>query len=414
MSDPHHAPDGTTARSLAHSPTATLRLFDVPELIVALARVKHAAARANHENGLLPSTVAEPIEGAAQRFADGHDHDAFCLPVIAAGGGTATNMNANEAIAAAARAGGVEVHPNDHVNLSQSSNDVYPTALKLALHPIAVAAADELARLAATFRIKAEEYASATRLGRTVWQDAVLVPIRDTHLGQAAAMQRLSDGLRTAARRLLAVQLGGTVLGTRAGSSQDFAERALGHLAGSTGLDLRPSESLTDAFAHSDVFSEVADAVARAGAVLHKIGQDLRVLSSGPVGGLRELTLPSIQPGSSIMPGKVNPVIPNMVIQASFGIRSASYAVSMAVAAGEPDINVNGPAVTASLYPALHALRENTAILNDHCVAGMVWNLDRLEEFKAGSYEDLMELARARGYDTASRSASTRGVSADA
>lgn len=396
----------TTSLSLSHSPTKTIHLYDLPELVEAFAHVKQACARANGDLGLISADTAQAIIEATQTLLKGERHETFVLPVIAAGGGTASNMNANEAIAALAAESGTAtepVHPNNHVNRSQSSNDVYPTCLKIALHPVASAAAAELDRLAETYEMKAAEYATASRLGRTVWQDAVIVPIRDTHHGHAAAMRRLADGLRFATASLLKVQLGGTVLGTGAGAAEAFADSAIAHLATATGLDIRPNDDLVDAFAHSDTFAAVADAAARAGAILFKLSHDLRILSSGPHAGLGELTLPAIQPGSSIMPGKVNPVVPNMVAQTSFGIRSAAYAVSMIVSAGEPDINVNGPAIAANLYPALHQLRESTAILNDSCVSGLTWNSARLEYYKDGSYEELIDMSASVGYDEAAR-----------
>jgi aspartate ammonia-lyase len=287
------------------------------------------------------------------------------------------------------------------VNRSQSSNDVYPTALKLTLHPIALAAARSLEQLAQTFRTKATEYDGFERLGRTVWQDAVVVPISDTHRAHAEALDRLASGLRRAAATMLFIPLGGTVLGTRAGSSLEFAKHAITELRRATSLDLRQSENLVDAFANSDSYADVAHAAARAALILRKISQDMRVLSSGPNAGLSELHLPRTQAGSSIMPGKVNPVIPNMVIHYSFGIQAASNVVEEAVAFGEPDINVNGPAVAAALYPALQQLSEIVINLDEHCVRGLSWDLDQVAENTRGSYEHAMRIAAASGYDVA-------------
>lgn len=400
----------TTELSLDHSPTKAIRLWDVPELIVALAQIKKAASRSNCTIGNMERGISARIIAACDDLIEGRNHEAFVLPVIAAGGGTATNMNANEAIAIAAdriSTNGTDssspVHPNDHVNLSQSSNDVYPTALKLALYPLAIAAADQLDALANTFRDKAVQYEGENRLGRTVWQDAVVVPISDTHAGQASAMERLASNIRHASQKLLRIQLGGTVLGTRAGSSVEFANTALEYLRQQTGLDLSPSENLIDAFAHGDVYAEVADAVGRAAVILQKISQDLRVLSSGPNAGLNELDLPVIQPGSSIMPGKVNPVIPNMVMQYAMVIRSASLSVAEAVVFGEPDINVNGPAVALVLYPALNNLQEAVRLLDEFCVRDMHWNLEQTRANTYASYEEAIESALVSGYDSVAR-----------
>ncbi|MGP9747064.1 lyase family protein [Brachybacterium sp. AOP29-B2-41] len=397
----------TTARSLAHSPVVAQHLYDYPELVVSFARIKRAAALANQHLGALDPALAARIIGACDELIAGENHRSFALPIIAAGGGTASNMNANEAIALAANRdsadGETPVHPNDHVNRAQSSNDVYPTALKLTLHPLTIAAAEQLERLAQTYRAKAAEFDGVERLGRTVWQDAVVVPISATHRGQADAMDRLAAGLRHAATTMLRIPLGGTVLGTRVGSSAEFAELAIAELRESTGLDLEQSPNLIDAFAHSDSYAEVAHAAARAALILRKVAQDLRVLSSGPRAGLGELHLPRTQAGSSIMPGKVNPVIPNMVIQYSFGIQAASQIVADAVAFGEPDINVNGPVITSALYPALHQLREIVQILDEHCVREMTWDLERVMANTQGSYEGAMGVAAASGYDAAVR-----------
>lgn len=396
----------TTARSLATSPVRVPHLYDAPELVLSFARIKRAAALANQRTGELDAALAARIVTACDQVVAGEHHRTFALPLIAAGGGTASNMNANEAIAAIANsaskaASAALIHPNDHVNRSQSSNDVYPTALKLTLYPLALTAAERLERLARTYRAKAVEFDGIERLGRTVWQDAVVVPISDTHRAQADAMDRLAAGLRRAATAMLRIPLGGTVLGTRAGSTAEFAEHAIAELCEATGLELQQSENLVDAFAHSDSYAELAHAAARAALILRKISQDLRVLSSGPHAGLGELHLPRTQAGSSIMPGKVNPVIPNMVIHYSFGIQAASQVVDDAVAFGEPDINVNGPAIAAALCPALQQLGEIVQLLDEHCVQGMTWDLDQVMANTRGSYEGAMAIANTSGYDVA-------------
>ncbi|PSL00870.1 aspartate ammonia-lyase [Murinocardiopsis flavida] len=395
-----------TALALDNSPATGMGLQDVPALVSAFAQVKIAAARANRGLATVDEHRADAIVAAAAEVAAGRHMRHFPLRVIAAGGGTATNMNVNEVVAAratelASAERRVDVHPNDHVNRSQSSNDVYPTAVKLTLIPLVRAVAAELRRLAGGFDRQAHEHSGLLRLGRTGWQDAVAVPVAATHRGHAHAMRRLAGQLDDAERELHAIPLGGTVLGTGSGAPDGFAESALSHLRELTGRDLRRSEDLTDAFAHSDTYSLVADTAARTAAVLFKICQDLRILSSGPHGGLAEVALPQLQPGSSIMPGKNNPVIPNMVLQTGFSVRAAAYAVSMAVSAGEPDINLNGPAVVANLVPALDELQATIAVLNDKCVSGLRWNPDRLDTLRRGAYDRLIAVAEESGYEAA-------------
>ncbi|WP_190815665.1 lyase family protein [Saccharopolyspora pogona] len=400
-----------TSLALQNSPHTGLRLRDLPEFLRAFADVKLAAVRANRDLGVLDAVRAEVIAEAAGEVARGDLLDQFPLRVVATGGGTSTNMNVNEVLASRASRllppdVRLTVHPNDHVNRSQSTNDVYPTATKVLLVRQAIEVASVLRKLARSYRRQAEQHEGVRRLGRTGWQDAVLVPVSETHRAHAVAAERFADQFDVAAQTLQAVQLGGTALGTGVGAPAGFARLAVEHLTEITGIPLRPSASPVDAYAHADGYSLLADTAARCAGILFKQSQDFLILSSGPNGGLSEVILPKLQPGSSIMPGKVNPVVPSMVGQASFSIRAAAVAVGMAVAAGEPDFNANGPAVVANLSPALNELAAVVPVFADRCIDSLHWNRARLAELAAHPFDSLIEQAEKDGYDAvAGRSA---------
>lgn len=393
-----------TSLALQNSPALGLRLYQLPDFIKAFAEVKLAAARTNCRLGLLDTTRTNAISKAAIEVAEGGLLEQFQLRVVATGGGTSTNMNVNEVLATRAMqllpAGtSLTIHPNDHVNRSQSSNDAYPTAARILLARQALDVAAALRSLAGSFYRLAERHAGLERMGRTGWQDAVLVSVPEIHRAQAIVAERFADQFDVAAQTLFAVPLGGTVLGTGVGAPAGFASEVAAELATVTGLPLYSSPSLIDAFAHSDRYSVLADTTARYGSILYKLSHDLRVLSSGPNGGLSELILPKLQPGSSIMPGKVNPVVPSMVGQVSFSIRAAATAVSLAVAGGEPDFNSNTPSIVASLSPALTELTSVLPVLQEKCVDGLEWNKERLAALAALPFDARITQAEEAGYD---------------
>ncbi|MGW1087412.1 lyase family protein [Streptomyces sp. NPDC002596] len=399
-----------TSLALQNSPSTGQRLRDLPGLVRAFAEVKLAAAHANRELGVLDAVRAKAIAEAAGEVAHGDLLDHFPLRVVATGGSTSTNMNVNEVLASRASQllptdVDLTVHPNDHVNRSQSSNDVYPTAAKVLLVRQALEVASALRGLAHSFRRQAEQHEGVERLGRTAWQDAVLVPVSETHRAHAVVAERFASQFAAAAETLQAVQLGGTALGTGVGAPEGFARLAVEHLAGVTGLPMRPSASRVDAYAHADGYALLADTAARCASILFKQSQDLRILSSGPNGGLGEVILPKLQPGSSIMPGKVNPAVPSMVCQASFSIRAAAAAVGMAVAAGDPDYNSNSPAVVSILSPALDELAVVIPVFTG-CIDSLHWNRARLAELSSRPFDSLIAQAEKDGYDAvAGRSA---------
>ncbi len=381
-------------------------LSQCPELLRAYAQVKAAAARANVRLGVLDPRRGTVIGQACREIAAGGLAEQFPSPLLLGGGGTSTNMNLNEVIAARANrllAGqGLIVHPNDHVNASQSTNDTYPTAMALAMLDLVRAPERALTGLAASFDAKAAEFDGLRRLGRTCLQDAASVSVGATHRAHAHAVRRVRDGLRTAVDSFLAVPLGATAVGTGAGAPEGYAALAVSELAAGTGLDLVPAADLCDALAHLDGYSAAASAAVRAAMTLAKIAADFRLLSSGPAGGLGELSLPEVQAGSSIMPGKVNPVIPEYVMQLAHRIRGCALTVDLAVAAGELELNVMEPVITDAMTTVLPDLAAAADALDRGCVQGLRWNEDRVLRLAAHAYDGWIADAAVGGYDATS------------
>jgi aspartate ammonia-lyase len=273
--------------------------------------------------------------------------------------------------------------------------------MALALWDLATPALDALDRLADAFLTKATEYDRMQRLGRTCLQDAVPLTVGQTHRTHAAAIRRAGDDLRAAITALREVPLGATAIGTGIGAPAGYPELAVKHLAALTGRELVVSQDLFNALSNLTGYSAIAGACSRAGMVLAKIAADLRLLSSGPVGGLGEVTLPVLQAGSSIMPGKVNPVIPELVIQLSYRIRGAAHTVDLAVAAGELELNVWEPVILDALVNALGDLANAATSFVDKCVRDLQWNTDAVQRNLAGSVAEFVEMAGRTGYEAA-------------
>ncbi len=399
---------GTQTRlAMDNFPTGGRTLADVPAFLRAYAMVKAAAACANVELGVLDPAYGRAIERAAREVADGAHPAQFPTALVQGGGGTSTNMNVNEVLAARATqllgadADGSGVHPNDHVNRSQSTNDSYPTAMAMALHELAHSAAHSLELLEHTFLVKAKEYDDLPRLGRTCLQDAVPLTVGQTHRAHAGALRRHRTDLMAAARALTAVPLGATAVGTGVGAPEGYASLAVEHLSRLTGQEYTVAEDFFDDLAHLDPYLTLAGAIARPAITMAKIAADLRLLSSGPTGGLHEVVLPERQAGSSIMPGKVNPVIPELVMQLSYRVRGAAHTVEMAVAAGELELNIMEPVILDSLISAYADLVDASTTFAEKCVADLRWDVDALRHNLRGSREALVQDAIRNGHEHA-------------
>jgi aspartate ammonia-lyase len=397
-----------TARALTNFPGAVVAVGDRPELVRALAHVKAAAALTNVELGVLDPEIGRAIVAAADELVAGLWHDQLPLALVQGGGGTATNMAVNEVIAN--RAGELlgampgsyaAVHPLDHVNRSQSTNDVHPTAVAVAAIDLAGPARAGLASVVAALEDRAAAHRGLDRLGRTCLQDALPLAISDYHLAQAHAVARCAGRLASAVESLHAIPLGATAVGTGAGTPPGYRERVVALLASRTGLPLQPAADLFDALAHLDPMLELAAAALAAATTLAKIASDLRLLASGPVGGIGEVRLPAVQVGSSMMPAKVNPAIPEFVIQVSFEIRGAFHIIESAVAAGELDLNVMEPVICRYLLEALGGLAIAAQTFADRCLSGLEWDRDAVAAHLAGSLLAAVEHAATVGHDAA-------------
>jgi aspartate ammonia-lyase len=381
-----------TERARANFGVGGLTLGDLPSLVSAYAEVKRAAARANLALGTIPRATGEAIADAAGSVARGEHADAFPLPVLQGGGGTSTNMNLNEVLANLAeealggrRGDYALVHPLGHANLSQSTNDTYPTALSVAVVREGRSCADGLDRLRSAVDAAAARAGPLERLGRTCLQDAVPLSAAAGLRATASGLERTAGDLRTALDRLLSVPLGATAVGTGLGAPPGFTAAAVEALAEGTGLALMASPDPFDALRHADPFVAVASALGRAWTVAAQFAADLRLLSSGPVGGLGEAVLTPVQEGSSIMRGKVNPVLPELVVQVGYELSGAHTVVDRAAAGGELELNVMEPAIAASLLPALAKAGRTAHLFADRCIDGLGWDETRIAANLAGS-----------------------------
>ncbi|MFC7580955.1 lyase family protein [Schaalia naturae] len=380
------------------------RASDVPMLIKNYGLVKEAAAEANRKLGVISGSQAQAIEQAAHEVAQGLHNEQFPTALVVGGGGTTTNMNVNEVIAArASEIAGTLIHPNDHVNASQSTNDSYPTAMALTVLDLAEAPIRALDDLALAFDSKADEYDQTIRLGRTCLQDAVTLTVGETHRSHSAAIRRTTSQLRTAVSALTEIPLGATVLGSGIGAASGYRREAVAQLSKLTGRKLAPSPDMFDALANLDPYARIAHAGARAALTMAKIAQDLRVLSSGPLAGIEEVMLPATQAGSSIMPGKINPVIPEYVMQLSYRIRGTSSTVEMAAAAGELELNIMEPIIIDSLIDIFDDLKSSATIFADKCIKGLTWDGSRLQANASAAFDRWIKKSSEVGYEETTR-----------
>ncbi|HJX78982.1 aspartate ammonia-lyase [Glutamicibacter sp.] len=356
-----------------------------PHLITALARVKQAAARANHELGLLDDARARAIDQACEAIANGSLHDQFIIDPIQGGAGTSTNMNANEVIANLAleimgHAKGEYsfLHPNDHVNLSQSTNDAYPTAVNIATHFATQPLLAAMAVLENSCLAKAKEFRSVVKMGRTQLQDAVPMTVGQEFGGWAVTLREDRDRLAESLSLVTEINLGATAIGTGLNAPAGYAESARGHLAELTGLPLKTSEDLIEATSDVGAFVHLSGVLKRVALKISKICNDLRLLSSGPRAGLNDLQLPAVQSGSSIMPGKVNPVIPEVVNQIAYQVVGYDMTVTMAAEGGQLQLNAFEPVIAHSIGLSLKHLTNGCLTLAARCIDGITVDEDAL------------------------------------
>lgn len=385
-----------------------------PEVINSLAQIKKAAAITNCEIGLLDKHIAEAIVKACDEIVEGKLHDEFIVDPIQGGAGTSINMNANEVIAnrAIEILGGQKgdysiVHPNDHVNCGQSTNDVIPTAGKMTSLKLLKNAKKELERLHKAFCDKGEEFDSIIKMGRTQMQDAVPIRLGQEFRAYSVAVQRDINRMEKAQEEMRTLNMGGTAIGTGINADEAYLRRIVPNLAEISGMEFVQAYDLIDATSNLDPFVAVSGAVKACAVTLSKIANDFRLMSSGPRCGFGEINLPAKQNGSSIMPGKVNPVIPEVVNQVAFNIIGNDVTITMAAEAGQLELNAFEPIVFYCLFQSIDTLAYAVETFVDNCVKGITANKERCKELVDNSVGIVTALCPHVGYAKAASLAKT-------
>ena len=403
-----------TLRAMENFPITGVPLRDFPELIVALAQVKEAAARANTELGLLGAEVGGAIARAAREIQSGQHHEHFLVDMIQGGAGTSSNMNANEVIAnralellGAPRGSYDRVSPNDHVNQSQSTNDVYPTAIRIALHQSITTLRAAMRELAEAFLRKGSEFAPFIKMGRTQLQDAVPMTLGQEFNAFGHTILEDVDRLEEAQALIREINMGATAIGTGITAPAGYAALVCKRLSEVTGLTLITAPDLVEATSDTGAFVQLSGVLKRCAVKLSKVCNDLRLLSSGPRAGFGEINLPAMQPGSSIMPGKVNPVIPEVVNQVCFDVIGGDVTVTIAAEAGQLQLNVFEPVIAYRLLRTISSLRNACVVLRTKCIDGITPNAQRMRDFVERSIGIVTALVPVLGYQQAALIART-------
>ncbi|MDB5901294.1 MAG: aspA [Betaproteobacteria bacterium] len=395
-----------TLRALENFAITDTPISIYPDLVVALACVKEAAALANYELELLDEEKTNAITRACVDIRDGMLLEEFVVDVIQGGAGTSTNMNANEVIANR----GLEImgkekgeyrflHPVEHVNMSQSTNDVYPTAVKVALHFGIFRLCEAMAELRLAFAAKAEEFNDILKMGRTQLQDAVPMTLGQEFSTYAVMLSEDEQRLREAALLIHEINMGATAIGTGINAHPKYAEVVCRKLSEVTGIELVVATNLIEATQDAGAFVQVSGVLKRVAVKLSKVCNDLRLLSSGPRAGLNEINLPAVQAGSSIMPGKVNPVIPEVVNQIAFEVIGNDVTVSFAAEGGQLQLNAFEPIIAHSLFKDLKHLRNGCITLAERCVKGITANKEHLRRLVENSIGIVTALNPYIGYE---------------
>jgi len=386
---------GETTKAVANFPVSGER---VPVPVVRwLGRIKGAAARVNGELGLLDNGIAERIAGAGDAIAAGEHDDQFPIDVFQTGSGTSSNMNANEVIATLAGEG---VHANDHVNMGQSSNDVFPSAVHLAaLDEATNDLLPALAQLEASFAAKASAFEDIVKSGRTHLMDAVPVTLGQEFAGYAAQIRLAQRRVRNALPQVAQIPLGGTATGTGLNTHPEFAARVRAKLGETSGLAISPPEDPFEAQANRDALVELSGALKVIAVSLTKIANDLALMGSGPRAGIGELFLPELQKGSSIMPGKVNPVLPEVVLQVSAQVIGNDAAVTVGGLQGQFELNVRIPLIARNLLQSIKLLANTARLFAEKCVDGIEPNLAGCERSAESTLATATALNPYIGYD---------------
>ena len=375
-----------------------------PALVHAIGQVKAAAATVNGELGILEPAQAEAVTRAAQEVAAGEHDDAFPVDVFQTGSGTSSNMNANEVIASLAARAGTDVHPNDHVNASQSSNDTFPTAIHVAA---TLAVVDDLLpaldTLAGSLEAKVEEFAGLVKSGRTHLMDATPVMLGQEMGGYAATVRYAAERLEAVLPRVRELPLGGTAVGTGINTPAGFAARVIEVLGERTGQPFTEARNHFEAQGTRDSLVELSGALKTYAVGLTKICNDLRWMASGPTTGLAEIHLPDLQPGSSIMPGKVNPVLPEATLMVCFQVVGNDAAVTAAGASGSFELNVAMPVIARNVLESVRLLAASSRVLAERTVDGITADAERMRTYAESSPSVVTPLNKHIGYEEAAK-----------
>jgi aspartate ammonia-lyase len=397
-----------TQRAIENFQISGLTSEFYPEFVEALVIVKLASVRANHDCGALSGEILEAVEKACRDVLDGKHHDQFKVDLYQGGAGTSTNMNVNEVLANLAlehmgreRGDYATVSPNDHLNLSQSTNDFYPTALKVAMIMKNGRLIEELEALVASFEKKGEEFDDILKMGRTELQDAIPMTVGQEFRAFASQLRGAIQDLEDAEARLHVINMGGTAIGTRLNAVDGFVESCAGHLAKLIDRDIVPADDLIASTSDLSAFATYSSALNSLSIRLSKIASDLILLASGPRTGLFEINLPAMQPGSSIMPGKVNPVIPELVNLVSFRVMGNNVAVTLAAKTGQLQLNAYEPLILSAILESQRILTNTMKALRVSCVDGITANEKVLRNYIDQSVGIVTALNPVLGYKKA-------------
>lgn len=384
------------------------------EFVNSLAQVKKASAITNREVGLLSKMIENAIVQACDEITEGKLHDQFITDPIQGGAGTSINMNTNEVVAnrAIEILGGEKgnyniVHPNDHVNMGQSTNDVIPTAGKITILKLIPKAVEQLERLYDALKEKAKEFDDVIKMGRTQMQDAVPIRLGQEFNAYSSVIKRDIARIKKVQDELKYVNMGGTAIGTGINADKKYLEKIIPNLNAVTGMDLKHPEDLIDGTQSLDCFVSVSGAIKTCAVNLSKMANDLRLMSSGPKTGFGEINLPARQNGSSIMPGKVNPVIPEVVSQIAFNIIGNDITITMAAEAGQLELNAFEPVIFYNLFQSIETLANGVNTFIENCIKGITANKDRCSELVENSVGIVTAICPHIGYKKAAQIAKT-------
>ncbi|GAA5445004.1 aspartate ammonia-lyase [Microbulbifer sp. NBRC 101763] len=399
-----------TLRALENFQITGITVNHFPNLVKALAMVKKAAAQANRELGYLENNLQTAIAGACDEIIDGKLHDQFLVDMIQGGAGTSTNMNANEVIANRAlellghsKGEYQKAHPNNHVNLSQSTNDVYPTSINLAVLLSYNDLVQSMEVLCVEFDKKAEEFAQVIKMGRTQLQDAVPMTLGQEFAAFAATVREDVARVKELVTLFTEINMGGTAIGTGINTDPEYRQLVVSALSEISGIDFVCAENLVEATSDMGAFVMFSGVMKRIAVKISKICSDLRLLSSGPRAGLNEINLPPMQPGSSIMPGKVNPVIPEVVNQVAYQVIGNDLTITLAAESGQLQLNVMEPVIAFNLLQSMRLMTQAMDTLAQRCISGITANEEHCLQMVENSIGLITAVNPFIGYENATR-----------